>query len=383
MAWVALGIVGNIILWGYSPAKIQTVLGDLNAVWCWACFALALLEGFLTVNRLPIRRHALKYLVALLLLYSVNILNLIRDGGSLKPSSLYLIVLFALLVYLGPTKENLDGLRVVGVISMIFIYYLLLTKYNPISVNEVTGRVISGVSGPEYRNFVWPIFGLTDRYHGPFGHPNQLGIYSAFFATILASSKNLGFRLSAIGFLILTFCAASRTSIIVASLGIFLIWNNWLWNSTLRTRIRFLSYFIIIALAALILIGNSGGSGRSAKFRESFSSYPINLFYGSSTFYVENTFLNNLFSVGLVAMLIVMYLQFVPLRMLWNSNGEAARFGIPLSIQFFVASMGESVIYGSGINTGTMYLVILLSIINSVAKTSDSAGDEGIKNARR
>jgi hypothetical protein len=247
---------------------------------------------------------------------------------------------------------------------MIFIYKLLLAKYNPITINELTGRPISGVSGPEYRNFVWPIFGLNDRYHGPFTHPNQLGIYCAFFATLMASSRKLLFRISALGFVILTFCAASRTSIIVSTVGVTLLWSKLVWTISLKQRIRFLSYFTVAALGLIFIVGSSNSSGRNSKFKDSFLNYPINLFYGTSTFYVENTFLTNLFSLGLVAFLLVCFLQLRPLFTLWKIDIPQARLGIPVSIQFFIASMGESVVYGSGINTGTLYMVILLTTIN-------------------
>jgi hypothetical protein len=71
-------------------------------------------------------------------------------------------------------------------------------------------------------------------------------------------------------------------------------------------------------------------------------------------------------------MLIVIYLHFVPLKILWKSMDASARFGIPLAIQFFIASMGESVIYGSGLNTGTLYLLVLLAIINSLGSVGAS-----------
>lgn len=373
MGWVSMGIVGNIIFASYAPAKIQTVLGDLNAVWCWAFFLLALLEGFLMVNRSTIQRQTSRFLFALFSLYLINILNVYRNGESLTSSSLYVIILLSLAFYLSPTKENLDGLRWTGLVSMVFIYFLVLTKYNPISINEVTGDVIAGVSGPEYRNFVWSIFGLSDRYSGPFGHPNQLGIFCAFFATVLASSRRPLFRISSIGFLALTFCAASRTSMVVASIGMILVWSRWLWTSHLRTRTRVLWYFIFGAMGLLIIFGGRLGTGRTTKFRESFSSNQINLLYGDPKFYVENSFIYNLFSVGLVAMLIVVYLQIAPLKILWKSLDSSARLGIPLSVQFLIASMGESVVYGSGLNTGTLYLLVLLAIINSLDSIGPSS----------
>jgi hypothetical protein len=365
VGWLSLGIVGNVILSGYEPAKIETPLGALNAVWCWAFFLLALVEGFLAVERKYVKWKTFQYLLAFFAMYILNIFNLIRSGSPFTFSNLYLIVFFMLIIFLGPTIENLDGLRIAGVISMLFVYYLLITNYNPIVTNELTGRPIPGVSAPEYRNFMWGLFGLEDRYHGPFGHPNQLGIFSAFFATILATSNKLFFRVCAIGFIVLTFCAASRTSMIVAIVGICLVWNRSIWALSVRNRTRFLAYFVIILMSAIPLAAVNYGTGRGNKFSESFSTYPINLFYGTPSFYIENTFLNNLFGIGVLGFLIIVYLQFAPIKMYWRLNSPAARICIPMSIQLAIASMAESVVFGSVLNSGVLYLLVLISTVNS------------------
>jgi len=366
VGWLSLGIVGNVILWGYKPAQIETPFGALNAVWCWAFFVLALVEGFLAVEREYVKRKTFQYVLVFFAMYILNILNMIRSGLPFTFSNLYLIVFFMLIIFLGPTIENLDGLRIAGVISMFFIYYLLITNYNSIAINELTGRPISGVSGPEYRNFMWNLLGLEDRYRGPFGHPNQLGIFSAFFATILATSNKLFFRVCAIGFIVLTFCAASRTSMIVSIVGVCLVWNSSIWALSARNRTRFLTYFVIILMSTIPLIVSNFGTGRSTKFLESFSKYPINLFYGTPSFYVENTFLNNLFGIGVLGFLIVVYLQFAPIKIYWRLSSPAARICIPMSIQLAIASMGESVVFGSVLNSGVLYLLVLISTVNSV-----------------
>jgi hypothetical protein len=273
-----------------------------------------------------------------------------------------------LIYFLGPTVENFDSLRLVGLISLIFIYYLLIVKYNSPALDQISGRPIPGVSAPEYRNLVWTLFGLEDRFRGPFGHPNQLGIFCAFFATVLATSEKTIFSFCSMGFLLLTFCAASRTSMIVASLGIFLASYRMLWITSLRNRGRIFLYSMFLLIIVLLLLGNSAGTGRFTLFRESFSNNPIEIFFGSPSFYVENTFLRNLFGTGLIAFVLVVYLNIKPIKLFWRLSTPAAKICLPLSFQLIIASMGESVVYGATLNSGTLYLLALICCINSTSQ---------------
>ena len=371
VGWLGLGVAGNIILYGYAPTQISTSLGDLNAVWTWGCVVLALIEGFLAVERNRLGKQATKFLLAYFFFYLLILLAAFFSGLELTLSSLYLIAFFMLILFLGPKNENLDGLRFVGLISMFFIYYLLLTDYNPMQYSTL-GKPIAGMSAPEYRNFVWDIFGLQDRFHGPFSHPNQLGMYSAFFSTALATSEKRWYRFFSLGFVILTFCAASRTSMIVALIGQLLLQSYKIWGKSMKKQKRFYGYFLLFGVGSVLFVGFQFGSGRSSLFLESFKKYPIEVIFGTPSFTIENSFLINLFQLGLIGFLLVFYLHFIPLKIFWNSNLRAAGIGIVFTIQLIIASSSEAVVYGSILNPGSLYLLILVILLNSIPDYIDS-----------
>jgi hypothetical protein len=363
--WIGLAICGNVIFADYQPTQFQTKFGEFNATWAWGCFALALIESALNKSKGQIRKQAFGYQFLQFVYAALFIMGAISIGSGFRYSYVFVGVLTIVVIIVAPTFEDLDALRLVGVLASVFILYCLLSGYNPIPVDPITGRVIAGVDGLEYRNRLWDVFDLTSRFHGPFTHPNQLGIFSAFFATLLVSSQRKSFKLAGWLHILFLCCAVSRTSLLAALIGIT-ISSGWFFkNSSSKTRnLAFISA-LVLSLLYMTLISDNSGTGRKQKFSEALSNYNWSLVYGPPGNYIENTFISTLYAAGLLGFAICVYLHLKPLSNFWDSDSKVARVAFAIAIQFFVASSGETVIGGSALDSGTFYLVFFTIALNS------------------
>ena len=213
LGWLVLAICGNVVFAAYEPLEFKTKLGLFNATFSWVCISFSFVECLLSRNKFTISRQAIQFQFFQVLYSALFILSAITNGGGFFYSHLFISATALILIYLAPISRDLVSIEWIGVACTTFIWFTLLSGYNPPEIDQRTGLPIAGTDAQSYRNVTWEIFNLDNRFHGPFTHPNQLGIFCAFFATILLTSNKRLFNFFGILNILLLFCAVSRTSI--------------------------------------------------------------------------------------------------------------------------------------------------------------------------
>jgi len=244
-----------------------------------------------------------------------------------------------------------------------------------------------GVDGP-YHNFMWDLFGTTERFRGPYISPNILG-YNVVCLTIMASLRRTKLRyllyLIAVTVLLLS---GSRISLF-ALFCFFAISRGRKMRSRIgsedKTRVNVNSKYGALKNRAKILFGSLGIvlvafsqfssdttlNGRTTGYARVLSNLSQNLVFGtgptlkSSVNSIESTFVSILSCYGLfglVALLLIMFGVFVHFR---ESEKEEREILIPVILAFLVAASGESLLLGGSYDVGLIYLFAIMGTRSS------------------
>ena len=104
----------------------------------------------------------------------------------------------------------------------ILLFISMLTRFQS-EVNDPTQSL--EIRGVEYHNFLWDIFGINERFRGPYSHPNSAAEFLSFSAILLIASRRKIYKVSAILPILLLGLASSRGGLVVTGLSIILIFQ--------------------------------------------------------------------------------------------------------------------------------------------------------------
>jgi hypothetical protein len=366
----------NQIVGGFTfSANFGSVFGEVNTVLTYLLLALAFSEAFFFKGefRWPKSNH---YVFIGLYVLGVGYISwAFYTGLDNGMNNFAFLLSLSLFIYSKPVKEDL---RLGPILAFLLITILLLCailRYqNPYFPYYQTDY---GVDGP-YHNFLWEVFGFTERFRGPYIHPNHLGFNVVFIAVLSTSYKSRLTHLTLLmSFMLLLLCG-SRTSIFAFSLLIILKYfiltkrivqtdRKWLESTKIfnrRTSI-FLAAFVISLSVIIqnILAAEPTLNGRTNNYMIVFNNLKGNYLLGAG---VPNaaestvvTILGEYGTLGLLSMILIISGLSKHFAALPN------KFKIqvfPVAITFFAASFGESLLDGGTYDIGLLYMFIILTL---------------------
>jgi hypothetical protein len=399
LSFVVLAYVGGIILNGFEISHASKgFLGQLNTVFSFLMLGFALLETLLLDHIERWRRSDWFILIGVTGLGVLNlgwkffILGGFISSDLLYPSSIILLIL------LRPGRKDLENLSKIGIagISLIFLIACLHYQepYNPYTQTDY------GVDGP-YHNWTWDAFGYTERFRGPYQHPNMLGIQVVFLCNLSLMKKNrINFLIVPASFLILNL-ASSRSSLIALMAGISVRYFLTKTATSARKRetsvfdrlelvkrkksdLRILSRLVatgsllpVLALLAYLILQNSTLSGRTSSWGQAISASKKNLFLGTGPGLldingVENTVVTLLSYYGLAG-IFCLFICLVGIFTNYNQiMPEHKSLVAGLIATFTLASLTEALLVGNFYDAGPFYFILILiasRVKSSLSKT--------------
>lgn len=382
--FIFVAIIGNPIIQGFSFSRDNPLgIGELNTIFSYLMLALAFMETLLQKrNRLfcTASRIILFGLFSLVTLFLAWVFSLI---GSFQFSHFIPIAILFLVVWLRPVANDLRYLPYLARVCVVLLMTLALFKYQ--SPNWQFGTRNFGVDGPYY-NALWDVFGLVERYRGPYQHPNALGMQLTLISCLLFLKKSIwNAPVVLMSFVLLALCA-SRTSFLALTLGLlFYVYLDVLRSKALDTFVLRTSEFtrktgkylwkkpilIILALIAVwqvfkFTVGdNYTLSGRTVFYAKVFNEYlasNVLIGRGPSVFNingVENTIITLLSYygiLGIIAFLSCILPTFFTFQK--TENHQKPFFGM-IQLIFIIAGLGEYFLTGETADPGFAYVLIL------------------------
>ena len=363
---LAISILGNPIIDGIPSISVQTPLGKTEAIFTWLCLILSFWEVLLIKKR---RKFPLPQKIALYLYFFYWIVGLglaLFQGLQFRPSFFYSPVALIILLALSPSMSDLDAIVPIFALTLVLILVFALFKYRSPNIDPVYLDATSATS--VYHNFTWNLFGLTDRFRGPYQHPNALGIVVAFLTLlVLASPKKIWRYFALLGFLLLGLCA-SRTSIITVVVGVSLFAvssasKNKFGQKAPKSILVVIAFLFAGLVAAPIYFSNRTLTGRLSNYSRVFQVWKISPWTGNWVAggnQTENMFLTSLVSVGILGTLFLVALL-LSLYKLQKDSKMTATLVAPLFYAFFVGNLGEAIFKVGGWDIGSLYVIAIVA----------------------
>lgn len=378
---------GASIIKGF-PVSEDTKLsfGELDTVFSYMMLAFAFLEILLIKHVNKWKSSDLWFLLSLLGIGFLNLVWKLTFDATVTANDLLYVLPILLFVALRPTKVDLRFLPYFGAAMILLVFITALIKYqNPLFPYYQDDY---GLGGP-YQNRVWDLFGLEERFRGPYFHPNHVGMQITFLS-LLALLKPSRFYTAILPFsFTLLFLASSRTSILALMTGLVLriyfdnirpakakslhmeqnLLKNYSFGKFVLRKIVFglASAAILIVVALQIIGNNTTGTGRLTNNLKIISETRDNLLFGQgpSLFSInntENTIITLVSYYGLIGLALILLITFaLALKFRKMAHNEKSLFMIILTV-FLIASAGESFLVGSSMDTGLYYLLVLLAL---------------------
>ena len=185
--FIVSGQINNILVQGITVINVPTPLGQMNAFVTWMGLSLGGLETLLYTRTLKFKSSASSSsTLGWLLFFNIaNIYALVSNKGNVIFSDFFMFLSTFVILKIRPTRADLNltlhYLTFVVVVNFICVFEKIRSPSYPF-------KTLPSYHLPPYRNFTWEIFGIDERYRGPFQHPNAAGAYFALIAIFFLCS---------------------------------------------------------------------------------------------------------------------------------------------------------------------------------------------------
>jgi hypothetical protein len=382
--FIFIAIIGNPIIQGFNFSQDNPLgIGELNTIFSYLMLMFAFMEVLLQRKNSSLSRESKSILVGLFTLAILFLIWVFSLTGSFQFSQFIPITILCLIFWSRPVFTDLRYLPYLARVCVCLLVTLALFKYQ--SPNWQFGTRNFGVDGP-YHNALWDVFGLIERYRGPYQHPNAFGMQITLISSLLFLKKSLwNAPVMFLSFVLLALCA-SRTSFLALTSGLLF----YLYLNSLRSRVldefvlrtseftrktgKYLWKKPILVIPALLLLWqiftltvgeNYTLSGRTVSYATVFNDYlasNVLIGRGPSVFNingVENTVITLLSYyglLGLIAFLLCILPTFFTFRKIENHIKPFYRM---IQLIFVLAGLGEYFLTGEAADPGFAYVLIL------------------------
>lgn len=378
---------GSSFINGFSISEAtKMTFGQLDTIFAYLMLTFAFLEVLLIKRNTKWSKIDICSIGAIFGLGLLNLVWKLAYGNGLSANDLIYSFVVLIFLLLHPTRADLRLLPFFGASIIFLVFVVALAKYqNPLFPYT---QIDYGLGGP-YQNRVWEVFGLEERFRGPYFHPNQLGIQITFLSALVLL-RPTKFYLAVLPFsYTLLFLASSRTSLFALTLGFLVrvyfdstktITQNFESRKddlpTVRSdaKLGLRKFFagcvatsIAFFIARQIFENNSNGTGRLQNYASTISAIQENVLLGRgpslySINSTENTVLTILSYYGLSGFLSIVTIIVTLVVQYKSTNlGGRSMFLVVVAI-FLFAGFGETLLTGSSVDTGLYYFLVLLSL---------------------
>ena len=380
--------MGTPILDGFSiSTATKSALGQLNTIFAYIFLALAFFEVVTSKKVMKWRGKDYFVLIGLFALCIMYIFWKIYLAGSFRSSDFPYLLSLLLVAILKPTLDDLRFLPFAGYVFVSLLFLLAALRYqNP---NYPYFQEDYGMSGP-YHNVIWDIFGIRERFRGPYMHPNHLGMHVVFFSILMMiRNSKLNLIFLSMSYVLLAL-AASRTSILALTCALCVFFLHSIQkrkgssrlesvvvlkskrkslrsqNPVMRVLIFTIVCVVVYFLIDRIVISNLTLTGRTDAYQNTLNALSGGgwvLGIGpsiNSINNVENTPLTLLSYYGLLG--IISYISCLIGCLITLRTGPESTKSLSRCIftAFTVAGMGEFIMASSVTDVGCSYLLLIL-----------------------
>jgi len=370
----------NPILDGFAFSRdTKLFIGQLNTATTYLLLTIAIYEVILNKEKLNWNVSESYVLMGLFIIGFGFIFWKIYSVQSLRSSDLTYLLTLILFTILRPTKSCFKYLPAISFFLMFITFLCAAFQYqNPYFPYFQTDF---GVNGP-YHNFMWDIFGMSERFRGPYITPNILG-YNIVILCILTGTTKSKFRIPAIFMaLIILLLSGSKISLFAFFIHIMIRTSNFTYDKLKKSinsdsenykknipseYSNHIIYLVVFFLSAAGYLSDPTLNGRTNNYNNLLQNLNGHYFLGngpafaSSVYSTENTFLTLLAYYGILGAISIILIILGVIQIFKRSAEKDRKFILSLLLPFLVTSMGEFILVGSTYDVGLIYLIVYLA----------------------
>ena len=370
----------NPILDGFAFSRdTKLFIGQLNTVTSYLLLAVTVYEVILNKEKLNWNRYESYILVGLFNIGFVFLFWKAYAGQGFRSSDFTYLLVLALFTILRPNKSCFNYLPVVSFFLISIVFLCAVFQYqNPYFPYYQTDF---GATGP-YHNFMWDIFGISERFRGPYISPNILGYNITILCILTGTAKSI-IRIPAV-FMAFTILLLSGSKISLFALFIHIMIrafnserfkliksNNLDSNNNINKILSRYSnlpiYLVVFLLTVVGYLSDPTLNGRTNNYSNLLQNLNGNYLFGNgpsftgSTNSAENTFVTLLGYYGVVGAISIIMIILGVIKIFMRSAREEKKLTLSLLLPLLIAAMGESILVGSTYDVGIVYLFVFLA----------------------
>lgn len=338
----------NPIVNGITFLSFTTPIGQFNAVLTWLLILLATYETFMIKYKNEFTRFQNFALFALGFSWFIAMLSLIAQSVPIRAQIFYLPICLIILKIASPSPQDSIILQRIASLLIIFLFICAILRYQSSSQLSSDLPYLSNISA--YSNQVWNIFGQSQRFRGPYSHPNQAGQTIGLLTLLLLFSSLKFKKFLLIICAILLALTSSRTAILATSTStiIYLLLSRKKPTSRISfgSIIRYFSMALVLLSYFIILLveQNRTLTGRTHIWSAGLMVWKMHPWLGSGfeTIGVENSYISLMMTMGLFGIILLIFILFSLWKCIQKCQPKYQSIIYSLIIYIFVESIGEN-----------------------------------------
>jgi hypothetical protein len=385
---IVLSKLLNPIFDGFAFSRdTKLFIGQLNTVSTYFLLAFSVYEVIISKKKQNWNRSDAYILTGLFIIGFAFIFWKFYSFNNVGSSDITYLIVLVLFTMLRPNKSCFNFLPAVSFFLISIVFLCAVFRYqNPYFPYYQTDF---GATGP-YHNFMWDIFGISERFRGPYISPNILG-YNIVILCILTGTTKSVIRIPGILMsLIVLLLSGSKISLFAFFIHIvirafntkrfkLIKFNNLDSNkNTNKIHSRNSNLFIYLGVFVLIVVGYLSDptlNGRTNNYKILLQSLNGHYFFGNGPSFVgstksaENTFVTLLGYYGLVGAISIIMIVLGVIEIFMRAAREERKLILSLLLPLLIATSGESILVGGAYDIGVIYLFVYLASRHSKIST--------------
>lgn len=366
-----LVVISNLalpIIDGIPTISVKTPIGKSEAVFFWLMVSLAILEIALRQSRSPLDIHFKKLINSIITFWALGFIYAFYVQLDFRPSFFYIPVCFIIIAILSPNYKCIKSICWSMSITISILALLYITKFEfTMETNNYVVKEFVSTDQLEYKNEFWAIFGIYERYSGPFSHPNQMGTYLSLMLVVLVGAKKRRFIPFILLGTLLLFLTSSRGSILatlIAWLIILILDFRRLFQKkytlSLSKVVSIPITFIALSLIYVIYYKLTL-TGRTEIWSQYLTLWRETPVFGKGVALksVENSFIYTLASLGLIGIFLMLRIYKIAFLSLPRIVQRDSVLPVALLSWITIRGFADSIHTFSGWNSGTLAFLIL------------------------